>query len=77
MAGIKQKLDRQLYKYVPSLQGVMISYGQVQLVRQSAGRIINDCPFFHFAVLVKATALCPQISAAMTGYVVAQTCDHV
>ena len=54
------KLNSFLYRYIPELKGVLVSYSNIQL-EESVARIMYDSPFLHFNILVEVTLFSPKL----------------
>ncbi|KAL1924678.1 uncharacterized protein VTP21DRAFT_4332 [Calcarisporiella thermophila] len=76
LQGIYEQLNAMLMKYVPQVEGVILSYDQVKFLTRKA-RIINEAPFCHFWISVKLLLWRPSIGMRLTGTISVQSPGHI
>ncbi|RMX67138.1 hypothetical protein DD238_001973 [Peronospora effusa] len=74
--GIDQDLTEQLMRYSEPLQGVILSFSNVQLDRPY-GAIVNEMPFIHCKVLADALVFQPQVGMQLRGIVNKIGSNHI
>jgi DNA-directed RNA polymerase subunit E'/Rpb7 len=74
--GIEQDLTEQLMRYSDPLQGVVLSFSDVQLAKPY-GVIVNEMPFIHCKVLAKALVFRPSEGMQLRGVVNKIGSNHV
>ncbi|KAJ3028312.1 hypothetical protein HDV00_010471 [Rhizophlyctis rosea] len=74
--GAEEYLNRFLMRYVPEVDGVVLSYSDIRPV-ESAARIIYDSPFFHFHITVTLTLFAPKEKSNLVGVVNKVSPDHI
>uniref|UniRef100_A0AAV1TRL7 DNA-directed RNA polymerase I subunit RPA43 n=1 Tax=Peronospora matthiolae TaxID=2874970 RepID=A0AAV1TRL7_9STRA len=74
--GIEQDLAEQLMHYSDPLQGVILSFSNVQLDRPY-GAIVNEMPFIHCKVLADALVFRPRKGMELRGIVNKIGSNHV
>ena len=74
--GIEQELVEQLMHYSEPLQGVVLSFSNVQLDRPY-GAIVNEMPFIHCKVLADALVFRPLKGMKLRGIVNKIGSNHV
>ncbi|CAI5726756.1 unnamed protein product [Peronospora farinosa] len=74
--GIDQDLTEQLMRYSEPLQGVVLSFSNVQLDRPY-GAIVNEMPFIHCKVLADALVFQPQVGMQLRGIVNKIGSNHI
>ncbi|KAH8107973.1 hypothetical protein BXZ70DRAFT_913515 [Cristinia sonorae] len=75
-AGAEEMLDSMVMRYIPALQGVVLSHSNLQFL-DSAATIKADCPFSNIHVGFEATVWCPQIGMKLSGRVNLSSPDHI
>ncbi|KAL7747300.1 hypothetical protein RI367_007354 [Sorochytrium milnesiophthora] len=76
MAGVEENLNRLLTRYNDHVEGVVLSYWDIQAL-STTGAILYDSPFFHFNVSCKMLVFSPCIGARITGVVNKQSSGHI
>lgn len=74
--GIEQNLTEQLMRYSEPLQGVVLSFSDVQLA-QPHGVIVNEMPYIHCKVLADALVFRPLEGMQLRGVVNKIGSNHV
>ncbi|ETI42575.1 hypothetical protein F441_12298 [Phytophthora nicotianae CJ01A1] len=74
--GIEQDLTEQLMRYSEALQGVVLSFSNVQLGRPY-GTIVNEMPYIHCKVLTDALVFRPKEGMMLRGVVNKIGSNHV
>ncbi|RLN54232.1 hypothetical protein BBJ29_007769 [Phytophthora kernoviae] len=74
--GIEQDLTEQLMRYSEALQGVILSFSNVQLERPY-GAIVNEMPFIHCKVKTDALVFRPKEGMKLRGIVNKIGSNHV
>ncbi|GMF12715.1 unnamed protein product [Phytophthora lilii] len=74
--GIEQDLTEQLMRYSEALQGVVLSFSDVQLAKPY-GVIVNEMPFIHCKVLADALVFRPKEGMRLRGVVNKIGSSHV
>ncbi|CAI5731186.1 unnamed protein product [Peronospora destructor] len=74
--GIDQDLTEQLMRYSEPLQGVVLSFSNVQLDRPY-GVIVNEMPFIHCKVLADALVFRPIVGMQLRGIVNKIGSNHI
>ncbi|THH33250.1 hypothetical protein EUX98_g892 [Antrodiella citrinella] len=75
-AGAEEMLDSMIMRYIPALQGVVLSHSNLQFL-DSASTIKADCPFCNVRVGFEATVWCPHVGMKLSGKVNLCSPDHV
>ena len=71
MQAVKQKLNNMLFTYNESLQGIPLSYSDLEFPPgKEYGRIFADFPYVHVDVLTSMVVFKPTVGAQLTGRVV-------
>ncbi|TPX32449.1 hypothetical protein SmJEL517_g04452 [Synchytrium microbalum] len=76
MDGIQSYLNQFLIKYMPELDGVLLSYKHITLLNTSA-KIINDNPYLIIPISVILTLFAPQLRSNLVGIVNKTSPDHI
>ncbi|CAH0520716.1 unnamed protein product [Peronospora belbahrii] len=74
--GIDQDLTEQLMQYSETLQGVVLSFNNVQLDRPY-GAIVNEMPYIHCKVLADALVFRPTLGMKLCGIVNKIGSNHI
>ena len=74
--GINEDLTKQLMRYSEPLQGVVLSFHNVQLDRPY-GAIVNEMPFIHCKVVADALVFRPTVGMQLRGVVNKIGSNHV
>ncbi|CEG35897.1 dna-directed rna polymerase i subunit rpa43-like [Plasmopara halstedii] len=74
--GIEQHLTEQLMRYSEPLQGVILSFSNIQL-NKPYGVIVNEMPYIHCKVLTDALVFQPKKGMVLRGFVNKIGSNHV
>ncbi|XP_031563127.1 DNA-directed RNA polymerase I subunit RPA43-like [Actinia tenebrosa] len=74
--GIEEELSKKLMKFCEKLQGVIVAYDKIQLLRRH-GSIVEESPFIHFEVKVNYIVFQPQVDSKLIGVVNKFGYDHI
>ncbi|EIW68031.1 hypothetical protein TREMEDRAFT_63917 [Tremella mesenterica DSM 1558] len=66
MAGVKEKLDGMIMRYVPQLRGVLLAHQQHEMMDDTV-KIINECPFGVCEVEFEALVWAPKLGQRLYG----------
>ncbi|TPX35150.1 hypothetical protein SeMB42_g07230 [Synchytrium endobioticum] len=77
MDGIHSIINAYLIKYMPELDGVLLSYTAPLLLVSSSARIINDSPYLHFPIKTTLTIFAPPLRSNIVGIVNKVSPDHI
>ncbi|TCD61702.1 hypothetical protein EIP91_008032 [Steccherinum ochraceum] len=75
-AGAEEMLDSMVMRYIPALQGVVLSHSNLQFL-ESAATIKADCPFSNVTVVFEAMVWSPQVGMKLSGKVNLCSPDHI
>ncbi|KAJ3051961.1 hypothetical protein HK097_007050, partial [Rhizophlyctis rosea] len=74
--GVEEYLNRFLMRYVPEVDGVLLSYNNI-IAADPVARIMYDSPFFHFHIIVTLILFAPQEKSNLVGVVNKVSPDHI
>ncbi|RDB16806.1 DNA-directed RNA polymerase I subunit rpa43 [Hypsizygus marmoreus] len=75
-AGVEEMLDSMVMRYIPALQGVVLSHSGLRFL-SSVATIQADCPFLVCKVEFDATVWSPHVGMKLVGKVNLCSPDHV
>ncbi|KAF8906583.1 hypothetical protein CPB84DRAFT_1770153 [Gymnopilus junonius] len=75
-AGVEEMLDSMIMRYIPSLQGVVLSHENITFLDKAAS-IQCDCPFLVCTVAFDATVWSPRVGLNLSGKVSLCSPDHI
>ncbi|KAI0949186.1 hypothetical protein AcW1_008872 [Taiwanofungus camphoratus] len=75
-AGVEDMLDSLVMRYIPALQGVVLTHGNLQFI-DSTATIKADCPFANCRIGFDATVWSPQVGMKLVGKVNLCSPDHI
>ncbi|CCL99080.1 uncharacterized protein FIBRA_01093 [Fibroporia radiculosa] len=75
-AGVEEMLDSLLMRYIPALQGVVLSHGSLRFL-DTIATIKADCPFTNCRIAFDATVWSPQVGMKLVGKVNLCSPDHI
>ncbi|KAL0956011.1 hypothetical protein HGRIS_002186 [Hohenbuehelia grisea] len=75
-SGVEEMLDSMIMRYIPALQGVVLSHSNLVFADTTAS-IKGDCPFLICKVSFDATVWSPQVGMTLAGKVNIASPDHV
>ncbi|TDL26089.1 hypothetical protein BD410DRAFT_716867 [Rickenella mellea] len=76
MAGVEEMLDSLVMRYVPALQGVLLSHSNIRFLTRTA-MIKGDCPFANCDVGFDATVWSPRVGMKLNGKINLCSPDHI
>ncbi|GLB37135.1 putative SHS2 domain found in N terminus of Rpb7p/Rpc25p/MJ0397 [Lyophyllum shimeji] len=75
-AGVEEMLDSMVMRYIPALQGVVLSHSNLRFLNDKA-TVKYDCPYLNCSVEFDATVWSPRVGMKLVGKVNLCSPDHV
>ncbi|RXW13227.1 hypothetical protein EST38_g12626 [Candolleomyces aberdarensis] len=75
-AGVEEMLDSLIMRYIPALQGVVLSHSNLAFTSET-GNIKGDCPYIVCDIRFDATIWNPHIGMKLKGRINLSSPDHI
>ncbi|KAJ2918508.1 hypothetical protein MD484_g1881, partial [Candolleomyces efflorescens] len=75
-AGVEEMLDSLVMRYIPALQGVVLSHSNLAFTSET-GNIKGDCPYIVCDIRFDATVWNPHIGMKLKGRINLSSPDHI
>ncbi|KAJ1978727.1 hypothetical protein H4R33_005910 [Dimargaris cristalligena] len=76
MQGIHEHLNCFLMKYLPTLDGVVLSYSNIRFSKKW-GRVVDECPFPQFWIQTDLLVWKPHVGSMLEGRINIESADHI
>ncbi|KAF8894143.1 hypothetical protein BD779DRAFT_1505440 [Infundibulicybe gibba] len=75
-AGVMEMLDSMVMRYIPTLQGVVLSHSNLRFT-ENTGLVQADCPFLICNVIFDAMVWSPRVGMTLAGKINLCSPDHI